>query len=344
MLALAVQHNTGRPLPTCTRRVVKYAMADSSSERWRATVPGEAAQAFLCDPTPPASLFVGDGAFVAYAALRLHRFDLSTGVHLAEVRTRHQPVSGLAQHAGHLYVATDSRLFELESTDLSIVRQWERGLVRYTMQLLPARTTLAMANWRMPSIGLFDLNTGRTRRVNVGLQPLLVRHGGAIKVLAGFEGGMWTLDIVRIRLTDAERTPPVVAIASGTDLWGLLAGPAEHRGGTPSALVKRGSNEVLRLTGEPWSITLDGECSTLVCDDVSGVLWCVIRHGRGYSAAGHIPNDRPGRWHPYSGGGIQLCARRRRRARGPGYEVAPGGRRQSDCVEHVDARLLQPWP
>ena len=260
-------------------------MIHTLAERWRTTVPGEVANVFLCDPTS-GSLFVGDGDSVAYAALRLHRLDLSSGAHLAELRTRHQRVSALALHADHLYVATDSRLFELQGADLSIIRQWDRRLVQSAMQVVPDGATLAMANWLMPGVGIFDLDTGRIRRLPVGRQPLLVHHGGVIKVLAGFDGGMWTLDTQRGRLTQATATPPVTAIGAGAHRWAVLAGAAESVSGHSDNLVKRGSNRLTRLTGEPWTTTLSGPCSKVVCDDVNGVVWCIIDSNRAHRSGG----------------------------------------------------------
>src|SRR5437762_9413497 len=109
------------------------------------------------------SVFVGDGWGVAFAALRLRRLDLLTGADLAQVRTRHQPTNALAVHAGRLYAATDSRLFELDPLQLAPQRQWERGLLRYTTQLVPDGQLLVAANWLKPSVGVFDPDGGRMR-------------------------------------------------------------------------------------------------------------------------------------------------------------------------------------
>jgi hypothetical protein len=183
-------------------------------------------------------------------------------------------------HADHLYAATDSRLFELRPADLTVIRQWERRLLKYAMQMVPDGSRLAMANWLNPSIGIFDRNTERTRRLTVGRQPLLTYYGGVIKVLAGFDGGMWTLDTQRARLTQAKSTPAVTAVAAGAHLWAVLAGPAERLAlRVADSSVKRGSDRIIRLTGEPWMTTLGGSCSRLVCDDMHDMLWCIIDRG-----------------------------------------------------------------
>jgi hypothetical protein len=216
------------------------------TERWRAPVPGIVAITVLSD-TASGSVFASDGWGVSYAALRLHRFDLETGAHLAELRTRHQAVSAMLVDRNVLYAATDSRLFELSPTDLSVSRQWDRGLVRYTQQLVPAGSKLVTANWLKPTIGLFDPETGLTRGLRAGLQPLLVRQGEAVKVIAGFDGRMWTLDTTEQRLVDVQTIPPVARAAAGREIWGVLAGSPEGGQGNPPVWTKPPGNRLLRL-------------------------------------------------------------------------------------------------
>ena len=225
---------------------------------------------------------------MAYAALRLHRLDLNTGAHLADVRTRHQMVTGTTVASGRLYAATESRLFELSPADLTITRQWERGLISNSTQLVAADAALVMANWRMATIGLFDIDTGRTRRLRTGLQPLITRFAGEIKVVAGFDGKMWTLDVERARLRNPASIPPVTAVATGEHLWAVLAGPPEGGQGQPPAWFKRGSNHIVRLSGDAWTAHLVGNCSALVCDDANGVLWCTLDRGKTLQAVSQL--------------------------------------------------------
>ncbi|HEV3095604.1 MAG TPA: hypothetical protein VG104_00545 [Candidatus Dormibacteraeota bacterium] len=244
-------------------------------ELWRTEIPGDVANVYLADPASN-SLFAGDGWGVSYAALRLHRLRLDSGEHLADVRTRHQGASALAIHQQLLYAATDSRLFELRPADLAIVRQWDRGLVRYSMQLVAEGSTIVSANWHKPTIGLFDLDSGRTRRVMTGLQPLVFRHGADVKVLTGYDGGMWTLDIQHSRLTAFEKTPAIANLAVGQHIWATVAGHREGGQGEPAVWAKRGTNVITRLTGSSWAGRAGARVARMYCDDRRGVLWCLV--------------------------------------------------------------------
>ena len=247
-------------------------MADLK-ERWRAEMPGEADHCFLADPDT-ASVYISDGWSVAYAALRLHRLDLFTGRELAETRTRHQPIGALATDRGSLYAAGDSRLFELEPTTLSIKRQWDRGLVRFTKQIVPAGSVLVAANWLRPSIGIFHPDTGHTRRVQVGSQPLLVLHEGRVKVVSGFDGGLAILNTERARLEDRRPTIPIATASAGAEIWGVAAGPPQGGQGRPPVWTRRGSNALVRLTGPPLQASLPADCDAVDCDDARRVVWC----------------------------------------------------------------------
>src|ERR1700683_1154501 len=99
-------------------------------ERWRRTIPGERDHRFFADQRSRA-LYVGDGGLMP-AALRLRRLDVDTGAELASTRTRGQLVFGMAFRGDRLFAASNSRLFELDSTGLSVIRQWDKRLVRWS--------------------------------------------------------------------------------------------------------------------------------------------------------------------------------------------------------------------
>lgn len=221
------------------------------------------------------AVYISDGWSVAFAALRLHRLDMRTGSHLADVRTRHQPTGAIALDHGSLYAATDSRLFELDPVSLVIRRQWDRGLVRYTMQLLPHEGLLVAANWLRPSIGIFDPDTGRSRLVRAGWQPLLVDHEGQIKVINGFDGSLGILDVHGHRIRHDHATVPIAKVAAGDDIWAVAAGPPRGGQGDPPVWTRQGSNVLLRLTGLPLQVTLPGDCDAIDCDDERHVVWCL---------------------------------------------------------------------
>ncbi len=283
-------------------------MGPELRELWQTTVPGDHANVFMCD-VASGSLFVGDGWGVSYPALRLHRLSLANGEHLADVRTRHQGVSAMAMYQGHLYAATDSRLFELEVPNLEVVRQWDKGLVRYAMQLIAGREVLVAANWRVSTIGIFDVKSGRTRRLRVGLQPLVFHFGEDTRVIAGFDGGMWTIDGRRGRLIDPQDTPPVASLAAGRHIWATLAGPKEGGQGNPRTWVKSGTEVIQRLSGTPWKARASGRVSHLSCDDKRAILWCLLgrQSQRQLEAISQETGAVLGSWMPPSAHGVGFC-------------------------------------
>jgi len=277
-------------------------------ELWQTTIPGDVDNRYLCDLST-GSLFASDGWAVAYAALRIHRLDLRTGAHLADLLTRHQGVSAMAMHQGDLFAATDSRLFQIRVSDFGVVRQWDKGLVRFTMQLIPAGDRLVAANWLAPSVGIFHLDTGRTRRLTAARQPLLFRVGDDVRVIAGFDGGMWTLDLDRSQLTHYQKTAPIANVAVGEHIWAILAGRRQGGQGEPPVWTKRGTPTIARLTGDRWTASAKGPVTKIVCDDRRGVLWCLTTgiSAHNLEAISQRTGEVLARFEPPSRNGIGFC-------------------------------------
>lgn len=252
------------------------------TQLWAATLPGSHAHVIATDATS-GSVFIGDGWEVAFAALRLHRLDAASGAETASTRTRHQSVGGLRVDETHLWAATASRLLRLRVEDLETVQTWERGLVRDASQIAVCGEHIVLANWFSPFVTILDTVSGRPRRLRVGSQPVLLQHGGHLRVISGLEGGMRSLDPARARLLDATPAPPIWSIGVGKDLWGVVAGdvetPRTGRSVSSDAATlrfRRGSDHVVRLTGDPMTVRLPGRCSRIWCDDGRGVLWCFV--------------------------------------------------------------------
>jgi hypothetical protein len=250
-------------------------------ERWRATIPGDHAQAFAADAVSR-SLLVGDGWGTPYTALSLHKFGVDNGTEVASIRTRHQQVLGMAIASTHAFAATDSRLFKVSVSDLRIIQEWNRHLVRYSNQVQVDGGHVVEANWLAPSIGILEMATGTVRRLKGGAQPMLFRYAGQIRLISGLEGGMATVDVEAGKLVDRVRTPAVSAVAAGQDIWAVVGGEAEAPSVSPPPhdvklpLFRRGTNEIVRLSGEPTSLRIDGRCRQIWCDDVHKALWCFV--------------------------------------------------------------------
>jgi hypothetical protein len=181
----------------------------------------------------------------------------------------------------HVLAATHSRLLLLSLPGLEVLQSWERGLVRYSRRIEVDGEHIVMAGWLSPSIGVLHTATGRVRRLRCGVQPMLFQYRGSVRVISGLDGGMHTLDVARARLVEPVPVPPISSIAVGEDVWGVVAGDLETprvAGVVPQDAVlprfRRGSGQIMRLTGEPMSVLIEGRCVQLWCDDARGLLWC----------------------------------------------------------------------
>ena len=146
------------------------------SIRWAAMFPGDAHHLLAIDPTG-AHLYAGDGWGMSYASLSLRLIDMSDGRELKRLRTKYQQPRSITYRGRDLLVATDSRLFQLTGSDLTVRRTWERGVPRFADALRLDSDNLLMTNWLRPTAGIFDLTSGHSRRwlLEPGLRPLRQR-------------------------------------------------------------------------------------------------------------------------------------------------------------------------
>lgn len=254
---------------------IEEAASVRMTEIWRASIPGHTTHTVLADPGSK-SLFVSDGWGVAYPTLRLHRLHPETGEAVGEIRTRQQHVSALAVMDDSLYVATHSRLLQVRPGDLHVLRHWDRVLPSDSQQLVAAGDWLVAANWRKPVLGLFHPQRQESVRLRVGLQPLLATLGNTVRLVEGYAGGVRSVDLDNASLLGAEPGPPVSAVATGTELWGILGGPPAGTGahGTGSAWSRPGTDRLTRMADPTWTAILPAPASAIYCDDQRGLLWC----------------------------------------------------------------------
>ena len=247
--------------------------------RWSITIPSYDGHVFHGDVTT-GSVFMSDG-FVTPASHRIRRFDAATGKELASVRTRHQMGFGMATLNGHLFATTDSRLFELDAETLVVVREWGKGLVRYANQIVVTESHVVQANWLKPTIAVIARGSDVIRRIKVGPQPVIVGHDSGVLAIAGFDGGAGALDLNRMTLMNARPMQPVVLAAGGRDVWAVIGGAPEPPAVSPREVaeslppIRRGTNTLVRLTGDAQSVELPGVCKRVWVDDARGVVWCV---------------------------------------------------------------------
>jgi hypothetical protein len=88
---------------------------------------------------------------------------------------------------------------------------------------------------------------------------------------------MARLDAARGRLEARTATPPIThAAAAGTDVWGVLAGPAVGGEGEPPVWRKRGSQWIAPLRNDRVEVRLAGRCLGMSFDDASRLIWCMV--------------------------------------------------------------------
>ena len=145
------------------------------AELWSARVPGHSGHMLAMNPEGD-RVFVGDGYGVAYASLSLRTLRARDGAEAARVRTRHQQPRALTHRGPSVLMATDSRLFELNGSDLAIQETWDHRVPRYTDAMELQDRKVLMTNWLKPGAAVFDLGTGRVSRwtLEPGLRQLRI--------------------------------------------------------------------------------------------------------------------------------------------------------------------------
>jgi hypothetical protein len=247
--------------------------------RWSAQIPGQHAHCVTLDPDDEAA-YVGDGWYVAYSSLSLHRLHLADGHKLASRRLRHQQARCVAfPDADRLLVATDSRLFELNRSSLEILRDWSRRVPRNSDHLLASAELLLMANWLAPSLHVFDLDGGQLqRRLVAGPQVRVAETSDGIVVGSGVRGWLGYFDPRTGRVTRRSEVRPFTSLASSRQadsIWLVV--------GRRPLLPNRGieerapTNELVLLEGgkHAGSVKLFGPCVDLTVSDDLDQVWCL---------------------------------------------------------------------
>ena len=212
--------------------------------RWSATLPGDAHHLLAVDPNG-ALLYAGDGWGVTYASLSLRLIDMRDGRELNRVRTKYQQPRSITYRGPDLLVATDSRLFQLSRSDLTVRRTWERGVPRFADALRLDSDNLLMTNWLRPTAGIFALTTGHSRRwlLEPGLRPL--RQHAHLLVYSLRSGLLRSIDIATKSSDVIFKGAAGLSVALAADrwlailtgLWKLIRGGVEEPAQESTELV-----------------------------------------------------------------------------------------------------------
>jgi len=250
------------------------------------------------------SLLVADGWGVAWAALRLHRFSLSTGEEQVSVRTKNQAVSALRVDGNAVLMALHNRVQRLLLPSLDIAAEWRERIPRYAQTVLPlADDALVLANWMSPTIGILDSASGQVRLVRSCPQPVVIADGSSCLVFGGCDGGWWRLDTTAAKLTDRHGCCPVShAAGCGDSVWCSAGGALRDPGGGPKAVTRESGSDVFELTSPSEKLGLAAPVDRLIADQ--NRLWAICGQGQWLQqidAAAHtlsaaIPAPTGSRW------------------------------------------------
>jgi hypothetical protein len=254
---------------------------DQLTERWKTSVPGDGRHAIAVDRGTQ-SVVIGSGWGVAYAAQAVYRLDLATGEQTARTRTRSQEPRCIAPGGGSTFVATDNRLFELCTASLEVIRQWDKGLVRFPSQMVVPDKVVATASAGASMIAIISRQTGEVKRRKADDRPVMVRLGGEVIVFGSVQLCRWTIDVDKLALAGRTATEQVQSASNGKEFWKLAAG--SHRPGLFDAVVSgANASPSARLTAG-----VSQRCAGLVVapcavhssiDSVRGVLWWLSERG-----------------------------------------------------------------
>jgi len=247
--------------------------------RWSTTIPGHSNHLLAIDPAGD-RLYAGDGWGIAYAALSLRILDMSDGRELARLRTKHQQPRSIGYRSSDVLLATDSRLFQLSRTDLSVRRVWERGVTNFADALALDGDKLLMTNWLRPTAGILDLNTGRTTRwlLDAGLRPL--RLLGALLLYSLRTGLLCRVDIGKRSAEVIMRAGSARWVALAADRWlAVLEAPWARSRGSVEEPAKESTQLAIHdlKTGSARRLRLSRGTVAVEAGPDSPTLWLVQR-------------------------------------------------------------------
>lgn len=160
--------------------------------RWRCKVPGQGKVNVWTDGK---ALYACSSWGVAYAAIRLRKFDITTGAELAFARLGSEVVCvHFPEDSTIVYATTEKKLFQLDRRDLQILRKWDTGVPNSTYAMLSTPVGLLMAHG--DSVSVFDLGTGKCkeRRRSLGARMALLPDDQHVLVFSAEAGNLWNYD------------------------------------------------------------------------------------------------------------------------------------------------------
>jgi hypothetical protein len=206
---------------------------------------------------------------------------MNDGRELARLRAKYQQPRSIAYRASDLLLATDSRLFQVSRSDLSVRRSWEH-VPKFADALELESNKLLMTNWLRPTAGVFDLESGRSTRwlLEGGLRPFRLQSQLVLYSLRS--GQLRKVDV-------ASRSSEVIFkgavgrwVALAADRWlAVLTGPWKRTGNIEEPASETRELVVYDLdTGTARTKKLSRDTLAVEASTSSPALWLVQR-GRG---------------------------------------------------------------
>jgi hypothetical protein len=201
--------------------------------RWTIEVAGHNPCGFAVTPDHR-SLVLSDGWGVAFRSLKLRRFDLGDGSLLAERRLGDAARAvGFGPCGQQMIAAFDKRLRLIGVESLEELERWERRVPRHANAVVWRARQVLLRNGNHDTAFVFDLDTGRHRRLELGegfgLHELPDGRILAAGVLGG-EGAIWELGSLDDRPRRLATTPAMhsAAVDENGGIWIAPGQPSER--------------------------------------------------------------------------------------------------------------------
>jgi len=192
--------------------------------RWTIEVPGDKPHGYAVTRNHD-SLVLSDGWGVAFPSLTLRRFDVAEGSLLAERRLGDAARAvGFGPGGEQMIAAFDKRLRLIDVESLEEVERWESRVPRHANAVVWRDRQVLLRNGNHDTAFVFDLDTGRHRRLELGkgfgLHELPDGRILAEGVLGG-EGTVWELGSLDARPRRLATTPAMhsAAVDDSGGIW-----------------------------------------------------------------------------------------------------------------------------
>jgi hypothetical protein len=169
-------------------------------------------------------VYVADGWGVSYASLALTAYALDSGSQMASVRTGTSIRCMATGPGGDLVGLTDTRLYRLDPVTLGVKSRIDAGIPGHSDWIAVRGSSVVVANWLRPTVGIVDLQTGTVRRRRGHPTSVLAGSDGPVFLVAVLAGGVWTVDPVTGEIRAFIESRPAVYAAAGNNRLVLLDG------------------------------------------------------------------------------------------------------------------------